>query len=107
MLEIRKKSLLCGYSEMRKQWTTLTFLGIGQRQFSDLSPYLSDFVSINNYFASFCCSNGKNCEELICSIKWFKFRLASVDEVHKSLFEIKSNASGLDDVSLAMLKYCM
>lgn len=36
----------------------------------------------------------------------FKGRLALDDDVHKSLFPIKSNASALDDVFLAMIKYC-
>lgn len=95
----------------RKTWTTLRDLNVKFDDTVSIPEHLKDVDTINNYFASVFCK--ENCDELVdyytSSIPKsnnFRFKLATVEKIHQILFQIKSNASGSDNISLSMLTYC-
>lgn len=101
-------------NNLRKTWTTLKNLNICPNSNKDIPTELSDSNEINNYFATFFQNNSNNCDEKVnfYNSNIFKqdinfiFTPTSVEEVNKILGELQSNAYGVDNISLRMLKYC-
>lgn len=99
----------------KKTWDALDSFNIrNKNKFSDLPSELSDPNDINDFFSNILQQNNNNCDEstmyyntnLYNNDLNFNFRLATVEEIHDNLFAIKSNAYGIDNISVNMLKYC-
>ena len=98
-----------------KTWDALYSFEIrNKNKFSDLPSELSDSNDINDFFSNILQQNNNNCDEdtryyntnLYNNDLNFNFRLATVEKIHNNLFSIKSNAYGVDKISVNMLEYC-
>lgn len=93
-------------------WKTLHNLNLKPQVSTELPATLSNPEEVNNYFATTHQSN-MNCQESIDyysnhtqNNNNFKFKLTTVEEVERAIFEIKSNARGMDHITINMIKYC-
>lgn len=101
-------------NNLRKTWSTLRNLNICPNTNKDIPAELSDSNEINNYFATFFQDTSNVCDEkiefydsnLFNHNNKFTFTLTTIDEVSTILSELKSNAYGMDNISLTMLRYC-
>lgn len=106
---------LCDEKNTRKLWSTLKDFNIrSNNNFYNIPQEISNPDEINNFFTSFLQNvNGKSDDKIrfynnnyYNNDNKFSFKLASVEEVSLILHSLKSNAYGVDGVSLIMLKYC-
>lgn len=82
---------------------------------NDIPYELADPYKINDAFISVFQNSNENCFEKIAYYrtnkfnfnKTFEFSLVDVDTISKTIGAIKSNSSGVDNISLEMLKLCM
>lgn len=117
MIRKEKKKYLdtiCGENNIKKTWSTIKNFNITSGKKNQTIPNnLSDPNDLNNFFATFI-QNVSNCNERISFYEnnlynkdlKFSFKLSTISEVNKALNSIKTNATGLDEISPLMLKYC-
>lgn len=105
--------LLCAENNSKKLWSALKDFNVCAANNNLMPESLSDPNDINNFFAPFF-QNVGNCQERITFYNThtynqhlnFSYRLAEISEVNAILNEIKTNATGVDEISPLMLKYC-
>lgn len=105
---------IASQNNLKKTWSTLSTLSVHSNKEVLLPIELSNPNDINNYFASFIQNVSDKCDDQINFYNnhkyneniTFSFTLTSVDEVNKTLNNIKTGAYGADHVSSTMLKYC-
>ena len=109
----KKKYLDSLNGNSRKTWATLKSFNICTSKNYEIPQNLSNPNDINNYFATYL-QNKSNCTNKINfyannsfkdNLK-FNFKLTNMSTVHKILNNIKTNATGVDEISPLMLKYC-
>ena len=114
---VRRAKSVCidavvGENNSKKTWKTLTDFNIKQEKRGCIPEHLIDVERINEYFCSV--FSDKDCGELVnfynnippVQGEIFSFSLATVDDINRALFGIRSDAFGCDNISLRMLKYC-
>lgn len=94
-------------------WKALNTLNVKQKQNQEIPDHLSNVDEINNYFASVF-SRPNNCINSVNNYisnrfeqnLHFQFHLVTADDIKEVIFNLKSNASGCDGISVKMLKFC-
>lgn len=97
-----------------KLWKTLQTLNIRSQKNDTLPVHLSNPNEINTYFTSFLqsVSNFPNNKisfynnNLFNPENEFNFSLATLEEIHSALHNIRTNAVGVDTINAKMLKIC-
>lgn len=97
----------------KETWTVLKNFNIKSQTSNDIPANLSNPEDANNYFASVHRME-HDCREFINYYNSrtlndennFQFKLATVEDVHKAIFKIKSEAYGTDNISIKMIKNC-
>lgn len=98
----------------RKTWGALKNFNITSSKNYCIPNSLADPNNINNFFGAFLqnisdCSNKVNFynDNLYNdNVEKFNFDLAEISDIHNILNSIQTNATGVDEVSPLMLKYC-
>nr|CAH7753144.1 unnamed protein product [Callosobruchus chinensis] len=96
-------------------YKTLKSLKIQNSRATEVPQRLSDANAVNNYFASVYKQDDSCCAEKINFYKNNKFssdisfnmKLVDIETIVQIVSAIKSNAKGVDDVSLQMVKLCL
>ncbi|XP_063907812.1 uncharacterized protein LOC135125954 [Zophobas morio] len=95
----------------RKLWNKFSDLGVHQRKSNEIAPELTDPNRINNFFCNVpSTSIDPNLVEFFNYNRHhnphqtLELTLVTMEEVKNALLSIKSNATGLDNISLQMLK---
>lgn len=84
-------------------WNNIKKLGSGKQcSYNDYNDFTSD--SINNYFCSNFVSETPRIHSLHSNPAGFHFRLVESHEIVNAMFSVKSNAMGLDNISIKFLK---
>lgn len=104
---------LCRESNSKKLWSALKNYNICTDKNNSIPKTLSDPDAINTFFAGFT-QNISNCIDRVNFYEnhifdeslQFSFLPTTVSDVNKILNSIKTNATGVDDISPLMLKYC-
>lgn len=104
---------ICAENNPRKTWNSLKSFNISSNKNCDIPDNLSNPNNISKFFGSYLqtvsdCSPKVNFynNNIFDNELTFSFRLIEVADIHKIIHSITSNASGVDGVSLKMLKYC-
>lgn len=94
-------------------WQTLKNLNIKSQTFNDIPDNLSNPEDINNYFISVYNLEHDSRElinyyntNILNGGNKFEFQLATNMEVHNAIYGIRSDAYGMDKISIKMIKYC-
>ena len=98
--------------DKKRAWKSLYDLNVNNKNNIAIPDSLKDVERINNYFGSV--FEEGNCSEYIDYYKLktpitnntFNFTLATTEEINNILRQLKSNAYGMDGISLTMLRYC-
>lgn len=116
MIRREKKNYLnslCDEKNSKKIWSALRSFNICANKNNLIPKSLSDPNDINNFFAAFL-QNISNCNDRVnfydnnvySDTLQFLFRPAEISDVNKILNSISTNATGVDEISPLMLKYC-
>lgn len=105
---------VCNRGNIKNTWSTLKSLNVKKGSNKEVPRNLANASEINSFFHSvFQITNSSDTDNLIeyyetnqFSDKIFNFSLVTVEEVGKIQDSLTSNASGYDNISLMMLKYC-
>lgn len=95
-------------------WKKLKIMNIQSKSKPSLPENLQDFTKINDFFLSVY-NKDKASQPILnyyCTRKYkenaeFKFNLVNREHIECIVLNLKSNASGVDKISLQMLKLCM
>lgn len=97
----------------KETWKVLKSLNLKSQSYNNIPAHLSNPEDINNYFISVHklehdCSESINYynSNILNEEQSFSFQLATTEEVHNAIFKIKSDAYGIDNISIKMIKYC-
>lgn len=97
----------------KKTWAAFKNFNICTNKNNEIPHNLSEPNDINNHFSTYL-QNKSNCTDKINFYAnnfynnnlRFDFKLSDTSTIHRILNGIKSNATGVDDISPLMLKYC-
>lgn len=115
MIRLAKKTHLqqvCTENNPRKTWTTLRDLNIRSNKINSIPGELSNPEDINQYFSPFFQNVSNLCDDKITFYNNnifninnnFSFSLTTVEEIHNILYNVHSEAFGIDNISSKMLK---
>lgn len=103
---------VCSTNNSKHLWSTINSINDNHKTHS-IPDSISDPEKINDYFSSVFKSND-DCDDLVNEYNHkhfpvnqkFSFKLASEGDVHSIISGISSNAMGIDNFSIKMIKYC-
>ncbi|XP_063914273.1 uncharacterized protein LOC135130782 [Zophobas morio] len=104
---------MCGQNNSRQFWKSLNALHITRTKCLEIPSHLNNPDTINNFFASVFqnVSPNPNMTDFYSSQKFkdnlvFIFQLSTIEEVALIIRSLKSNALGLEQISLEMIQLC-
>lgn len=102
---------ICRQGNIKNTWKTLKTFNVKKCKTSEIPSSIGNAADINNHFASAFHSQVNNVlidhyNNNLHSEAQFSFRLCSIDEVSDIIRNFKTNACGVDGISLTMLNYC-
>lgn len=107
-----KRNYLASKTGNREVWRAIEELYVKPSPPNNIPLGISNPQSINDYFSGIY-KLDYDCQNLISHYESHRynnarlsFRLATIDEVNESIFKIKTNAAGVDKITIRMIKHC-